>query len=127
MKVFLGARNNYPRDDEVKQYIDFDVPVESMDSRGYIEIVSKDIPEAIEESQPDLIIHNAGTDIYSQDPVGKMNVFREGIIERDEVVFKNAKDNNIPILMVLSGGYTAESANIIVESITNIFTNVLGI
>jgi len=118
--------DNYPRDDEAKQYIDFDIPVRSMDSQGYIAMIKKDIPEAINESQPDLIIYNAGTDIYSKDPIGKMNVSREGIIERDEVVFGYAKEKNLPILMVLSGGYTAESADIIGESIKNILTKVFS-
>ncbi|MFH1522928.1 MAG: histone deacetylase [Patescibacteria group bacterium] len=117
--------DNYPKDDEVKQYIDFDIPVRSMDDQGYIAMISKDIPEAIEESQPDLIIYNAGTDIYSQDPIGMMNVSREGIIDRDELVFRNAVENNISILMVLSGGYTSESANIIGESIVNIYNKYL--
>jgi histone deacetylase 11 len=119
--------DNYPGDDEVKKYIDFDIPVGSMDAEGYMAIISKDIPAAIMESQPDLIIYNAGTDIYSQDPLGKMNVSKEGIINRDEIVFRNAVKNEIPILMVLSGGYTAESANIIGESIENLFKNILDV
>lgn len=117
--------DNYPQDDEVKKYIDFNVPVRSMDDQGYIALINKDIPDAIKKSQPDLIIYNAGTDIYYKDPIGKMNVSEEGIIERDKIVFRNAIENNIPILMVLSGGYSSESANIIGESLVNILTNVI--
>lgn len=119
--------NNYPRDDNVKKYIDFNIPVKEIDTQGYIAIIYKYIPDAIKDSQPDLIIYNAGTDIYSKDPIGKMNVSREGIIARDAFVFRNAVENDIPILMVLSGGYTAESADIIGESIENILTKILEI
>ncbi|MCK4540333.1 histone deacetylase [Candidatus Parcubacteria bacterium] len=117
--------DNYPKDDKVKKYIDFDIPVGFMDTQGYLAIINRDIPKAIEQSQPDLIIYNAGTDIYSRDPLGKMNVSKEGIIKRDEVIFRYAKENNIPILMVLSGGYAFESARIIGESIENILINIV--
>lgn len=70
---------------------------------------------------PDLIIYNAGTDIYESDPLGAMGISKEAIIERDEFVFAQAFERNIPILMVPSGGYTAESAEIISESIQNLF------
>jgi len=117
--------DNYPRDNEVKKYIDFNIPIKNIDTQNYISIINKEIPIAIKESSPDLIIYNAGTDIYTKDPIGKINVSREGIIQRDEIVFRNAISNNIPILMVLSGGYSSESANIIGESIKNIISNVV--
>ena len=49
-----------------------------------------------------------------------MNVTKEGIIERDRRVFEFAQANNIPIAMVLSGGYHSHSAEIVSESITQI-------
>ncbi|MCK5536647.1 MAG: histone deacetylase, partial [Bacteroidales bacterium] len=70
--------NNYPGDDKVKKYIDFNIPVGSIDTQNYLAIISKDIPSAIQKTQPDLIIYNAGTDVYAKDPLGKMNVSRGG-------------------------------------------------
>ena len=45
---------------------------------------------------------------------------KDGIIERDEFVFSQATTNKIPILMLLSGGYTQKSASIIGRSIKNL-------
>ena len=117
--------DNLPKDDAVKKYIDYNWPVGPIDDPSYLTIVSKAIPEAIEDSNPGLIIYNAGTDVYHKDKLGKMNLSKGGIIKRDEAVFKYATDNSIPILMVLSGGYSSESAHIIGESIVNIYSKYL--
>jgi len=119
--------DNYPSDHAVKQYIDFDYPVEKVTEQEYLSIVKEAIPQAIESVQPDIIMYNAGTDIYEKDPLGKMHITREGIIQRDAFVFGQSRENAIPILMVLSGGYTPESAEIIGASIKNIITHVLQI
>ena len=49
-----------------------------------------------------------------------MMISPEGIIKRDEIVFENALKRNIPILMVLSGGYQQTNAEIIAKSIMNL-------
>ncbi len=96
----------------------------------YLTLLKKELPEKLNElakqgKQPDLIIYNAGTDPFEKDPWGCLSVSRQGLIERDEFVWRHAQKNNIPILMLLSGGYSNESAEIICESISNIMENVL--
>lgn len=76
--------------------------------------------KAIRSAKPDLIIYNAGTDVYEGDSLGRMKLSREGIIERDFFVFSQAIKQEIPILMVLSGGYSKASAEIVADSIENI-------
>lgn len=44
----------------------------------------------------------------------------QGIIKRDEIVFRAAKRRGIPILMVTSGGYQKKTARIIADSILNL-------
>ena len=39
---------------------------------------------------PDILIYNAGTDILDGDPLGCLSITPEGIIERDEIVFRFA-------------------------------------
>ena len=43
-------------------------------------------------------------------------------MKRDEIVFRKAKELNIPIFMVLSGGYQPETARVIADSILNLKT-----
>lgn len=111
----------YPYDEEVKPFIDYNISISSHTSDSlYLSTLKTTLPRAISSSKPDFIIYNAGTDIYENDPLGALSVSKEGIINRDEFVFDQAIKGNIPILMVLSGGYTKESAQIIGESIENI-------
>lgn len=119
------GEDNYPHDELVKKYIDFNWPVGYLYDEEYLSLIREEIPNAIQKSSPDLIIYNAGTDIFEKDPLGRMGISKQGIIERDEIIFENAQKNDIPILMVLSGGYTSESAGIIGASIENLLENVI--
>ena len=75
------------------------------------------------KGQPDLIMYNAGTDPYEGDALGRMNLTKAGIIQRDAMVFAFAQEHNIPLVMTTSGGYSKESSQIIGESIVNLFQN----
>ena len=117
----------YPKDNESKKGIKlYDFPVKSkINDKNYLSIVKTSLEKAVNTEKPGLIIYNAGTDIFEKDPLGQMSVSQKGIIERDFIVFKMAIEQKIPIIMVLSGGYTSESAQIISKSIENIIENLL--
>ena len=111
----------YPNDKAAQKYITFNYPVRShINDAEYLELLHDELPKALKAAKPDLIIYNAGTDIYEDDPLGRMGVTAQGIIERDSYVITHARACGIPTLMVLSGGYTKKSADIIGKSIENI-------
>ena len=116
----------YPRDWNAQHSITYNYPVQSyIEDAEYLKIVQDGLSKAIQDSQPDVIIYNAGTDILAGDNLGRMSVSEKGIILRDELVFTAAYEAHIPITMVLSGGYTNQSASIISQSIENILTNIV--
>ena len=118
----------YPYDVETKRYIEFEYPVKSyIEDRKYLSLLEGELGGAMVKSKPNLIVYNAGTDVLRGDPLGCMSISGDGIVKRDEIVFRNALNNKIPIVMVLSGGYTKKSAAIIGRSIENILKNVLSI
>ena len=99
----------------------FNFPIpEKTKTEDYLEIVKKNLPELIKQIKPDFILYNAGLDVLEGDQLGGLCVSKEGLIERDSFVIKAAKMEKIPILMVLSGGYTQNSVEIIKQSIDNI-------
>lgn len=71
---------------------------------------------------PEFVIFNAGTDILEGDPLGGLKISAEGVISRDETVFKLCTSRHIPIVMVLSGGYQKINADIISRSINNLYS-----
>ncbi len=96
----------------------------------YLPIIRNDLKRAIETEKPDFIFYNAGTDPYCQDILGKLGLSWDGIMERDYLVWKYAHDNNIPLVMTLSGGYTRPKqvgGQLISSSIANVLWWVWGI
>uniref|UniRef100_A0A8C9LDD9 Histone deacetylase domain-containing protein n=1 Tax=Pavo cristatus TaxID=9049 RepID=A0A8C9LDD9_PAVCR len=86
----------------------------------YLQKVHTHVEGALNELKPDIIVYNAGTDILDGDPLGGLAISPQGIVKRDEVVFKAARSRGIPILMVTSGGYQKRTARIIADSILNL-------
>ena len=124
--VFNG--HIYPGDYVAAQYVEYNHPVKMYIGDGeYLGLLKMELPAAIDESAPGLVIYNAGTDILKGDMLGGMSITAEGIVKRDEIVFRCAVERKIPILMLLSGGYTRRSAKIIGRSIENILINVLEV
>ena len=50
----------------------------------------------------------------------RMSVTMEGIVKRDAIVFQKAQQCMVPITMVLSGGYAADSHKAVAASIANL-------
>jgi len=111
----------YPFDHVAKKYIDQKVELDSgTETEDYLENLVKALKVAESRFQPLLIVYNAGTDILDGDPLGRLKVSPEGVAIRDEKVFRFAKDQNIPLLMLTSGGYMKSSARVIADSIINL-------
>lgn len=71
----------------------------------YLKIVEDTLALLIEQQQPDLILYDAGVDVYADDPLGLLNISLEGIRLRDHLVLKQARDAGVPIMTVIGGGY----------------------
>ncbi|CAI2372267.1 unnamed protein product [Moneuplotes crassus] len=111
----------YPGDHDVKRAISKELHVyPSDDDDSYLDKI-RCIPQCIREFEPEFILYNAGTDIMAGDPLSGLNISENGVIERDELVINSAFDNNIPLCMVLSGGYQKCNAECIAKSIQNVF------
>ncbi|KAL6603906.1 hypothetical protein ACP70R_044267 [Stipagrostis hirtigluma subsp. patula] len=109
------------RDHVAKRYIDQKVElVSGTKTDEYLEQLDKALEDSKSRFQPQLIVYNAGTDILDGDPLGRLKISPEGVVIRDEKVFRFAKDQNIPLLMLTSGGYMKSSARVIADSIINL-------
>ena len=87
----------------------------------HLEKVKLALEESIPLFKPDFIIYNAGIDCIEGDPLGGgLHITSSGVVCRDELVFKFAVDNKIPILMLLSGGFHTVSAATTILSIENV-------
>ncbi|KAM9859214.1 histone deacetylase 11 [Aulostomus maculatus] len=114
-------RHIYPRDGYAKGAIKRKVELDwGTEDSEYLQKVELHCEGALNEVRPDIIVYNAGTDILDGDPLGGLSISPQGIVMRDELVFRAARQRGIPILMVTSGGYQKKTARIIADSILNL-------
>jgi histone deacetylase 11 len=122
--AFLDMYNRqiYPRDDEARRAIRWEVPLRAGAADGeYLERLGQVLPQALDEFKPDFAFYIAGTDIYEQDPLGSLAVSAEGVFQRDRFVFEELFKRGVPWVMVLGGGYTLESHRLVARSVASLF------
>uniref|UniRef100_F6PH00 Histone deacetylase 11 n=1 Tax=Monodelphis domestica TaxID=13616 RepID=F6PH00_MONDO len=113
----------YPYDSIAKRAIRQMVELDwNTEDEEYLEKVKEHLEMALDEWLPHLVIYNAGTDIMVGDPLGGLSVSPEGIVMRDELVFRTVRKYGVPILMVTSGGYQKQTARVIADSILNLYS-----
>ncbi|WP_414543804.1 histone deacetylase [Nostoc sp. CCY0012] len=109
----------YPKDLWARKRINTDIPLNygTKDS-VYIDNLKRELPLFLKNQRDAKIaFYNAGTDIYEKDPLGKLSISKQGVLERDKFVLNSLIDFGIPCAMVLGGGYTKESYELVVDSI----------
>ena len=112
------GKSNYPFKKETS---DLDIAFEDNTSdEEFLQTISTIIPKIIEQQKPDFIFYLAGVDILASDKLGKLGCTIEGCKRRDEIVFKNCNQYEIPVQVSMGGGYSPEIKTII-EAHTNTY------
>ncbi|WP_276755170.1 histone deacetylase [Pseudoalteromonas marina] len=99
----IHCEQNFPRLKQQSDY-DFSLPAKSGDDE-YIDTLQHALALCVSIHQPDIILYNAGADIYTKDELGLLNVSITGVYERDLFVLDFCKQHNIPLMCGLGGGY----------------------
>ncbi|KAK5913154.1 hypothetical protein CesoFtcFv8_002964 [Champsocephalus esox] len=100
----------YPEDTFAKKAIKRKVELDwGTEDSEYLQKVELHTEGSLNEVRPDIIVYNAGTDVLDGDPLGGLCISPQGIVKRDEIVFRAARRRGIPILMVTSGGVPEEN------------------
>jgi histone deacetylase 11 len=111
----------FPEDAPAEKYIDFPHRIASgTGTDEYLALVKQELPPALDSFKPGFVLYIAGTDVLAGDPLGKLAVTEEGIIQRDELVFREVRGRGLPLLMLLGGGYSPQSGLAIARSLENL-------
>lgn len=124
-RVFLFDIYNgdiYPQDPRAEARLDCRLPVScGTGSDDYMTLLREQLPsflDSVSKTQElGLAIYNAGTDVYELDPLGQLSVSAEAILARDLFVLRQLWSRKIPSIMLLSGGYHADSYKLVADSI----------
>jgi acetoin utilization deacetylase AcuC-like enzyme len=65
--------------------------------------------EAALGARPDLVFYLAGADPYEKDMLGGLAVTMDGLLERDRLVLASCGEADVPVAVVLAGGYAYDT------------------
>jgi acetoin utilization deacetylase AcuC-like enzyme len=99
----LHGEKNFPFT-KSESDLDIELPKGTTDD-DYLAVVDATLEQLIVSHQPDLILYDAGVDIYRQDELGHLSISLNGIFNRDYRVLSTARKHNISCAAVIGGGY----------------------
>jgi acetoin utilization deacetylase AcuC-like enzyme len=107
----VHGANNYPLHKETS---DLDIGLaDYTDDDFYLKTLDVNLKNLLDTVQPDFIFFQSGVDVLATDKLGKLSLSRGGCKQRDRLVLTAAKQNNIPLVASMGGGYSADFRDII--------------
>ena len=77
----------------------------------YLAELHSHFPFLYQEFRPDLVFYLAGADPYEKDQLGNLKLTIEGLKKRDRIVIGEARKLNLPVAVLLAGGYSPSIAD----------------
>ena len=115
--ISVHCGKNYPFR---KQESDLDISLlENTTDDDYCMAVESALKSLVDFS-PSLVIYQAGVDPLKNDRLGKLNISRQGLQQRNELVFDCVDALHLPCLVLMGGGY-AEPIEPTVECLSDLF------
>ena len=102
----IHQANNYPSEKPLSS-LDIHLP-DGVGDTDYVHRLGNGYRAALTMFEPELIVYVAGADPYEGDQLGGLSLTFDGLRERDRLVLWTALSRQIPVAIVLAGGY-AES------------------
>ena len=99
----VHCESNFPLK---KMVSDLDVPLKKgTTDNEYLDILQQNLVK-LDQVPSDIIFFQAGVDVLDSDGLGHLSLTRDGLIERNEMVFDFAKKRLSPLVVFMGGGYS---------------------
>jgi len=99
----IHGEKNYPF---IKPPSTFDIGLaDKTGDREYIHTLSDALDKIFSEFEPELVFYLAGIDPLESDHFGRLSLTLKGLEERDRLVIETVTQKEIPLALLLSGGY----------------------
>ena len=117
LTISIHCQENFPFR---KSISDYDLPI-SADATNdeYLAKIKQAITLAT-EFNPDIILYQAGVDGLATDSLGKLNITRNGMQERNQMIFDYVTEHSIPTVVFMGGGYSKPISHTI-DAFTDLF------
>ena len=103
LTISVHCKQNFPFRKSESDY-DLELPANAGDEE-LLETVAQAL-DITKQFEPKLILFQAGVDGLATDALGKLNISREGMRRRNEMVFDFAVEHSIPTVVFMGGGYS---------------------
>ena len=100
----LHCEKNWPFR-KVKSDLDVGLDIRTGDLE-YLNALRRSVGAALEGFRPDIVYYNAGVDPHQDDRLGKLSLSDAGIESRDEYIVDTIREQGIPLVCVIGGGYS---------------------
>lgn len=99
----LHGAKNYPFK-KPPSTLDIGLPDGTGDKR-YLQTLGDALDQIFDGFDPDLVFYLGGIDPLETDHFGRLSLSLEGLKQRDRMVIKKVIQQNLPLVLLLSGGY----------------------
>ncbi|QVL43302.1 MAG: histone deacetylase [Alcanivorax sp.] len=99
----IHCEKNFPTR-KSRSDLDVGLPV-GLEDDGYLAVVEETLSDLLRQLQPDLVLYDAGVDVYTGDPLGRLAVSLTGLAERERRVLTLCREHGVPVATVIGGGY----------------------
>lgn len=107
----MHSVKNYPLH---KENSDLDIGLSAdISDQAYLRLLEKNLKWLIETIKPDIIFYQSGVDILENDRLGKLSISKQGVRQRDIMLYKYAAKHAIPVTVSMGGGYARRLRNIV--------------
>ncbi len=79
----------------------------------YLALLEEGIDKALHAGTYDLLFYVAGADPFQADMLGDLQLTKEGLRRRDELVLSTARKSGLPAAAVLAGGYAEDTQDVV--------------
>jgi acetoin utilization deacetylase AcuC-like enzyme len=83
---------------------------DAVDDAAYMDVLARHLPDVLDTARPDLVFYLGGIDVVDGDRFGRTALSRAGLHQRDGYVLEQIHTRDLPVVLLLSGGYAETPA-----------------
>lgn len=102
----MHSETNFPYDKK-QGWMDIGLP-SHIEDHEYLNKLEETLEKIKQHITPDIVLYDAGVDIFQDDKLGNLQVSLEGIRQRDLMVLNHYRKLNTPVATVIGGGYSKD-------------------
>ncbi|GAB5465249.1 MAG: histone deacetylase [Candidatus Kapaibacteriales bacterium] len=107
----MHGKDNYPLEKE-KSDLDIGLPT-GCGGKQYLNLLDESLSYIGKRFKADFILYQCGADVLHSDKFGRMSLSQDDVYLRDKMVFEFSKNNSLPIVSAMGGGYSPDISDIV--------------